>query len=162
MTAAKTVTNLACFEMAGVNTNPTSTKIRNVPFVGCEKHSRLLLGSDSSCRSLQVGTGSHDHQQQHQQTHLLLSRVMLQKLRCLTTLGFYFWIKDKDRLDLDWNLFSTFFKWTHSLLTKTSSDVTGFLSWKDILTLEMLVMWQKLLTPVHPVLFSLEIQSALW
>lgn len=58
--------------------------------------SRLLLGSDSSCRSLQVGTGSHDHQQQHQQTHLLLSWLMLQKLRRLTTLGLYLWIKDED------------------------------------------------------------------
>lgn len=106
--------------MTSVSTNQSSTEIRKTPFAGCEKHSRLLLGSDSSCHSLQVGTGSHDHQQQHQQTHLLLSWVMLQKPRCLTTLGFYLWIKDKDRLDLDWNLFSTFFKWTHSFLTKTS------------------------------------------
>lgn len=48
-----------------------------------------ILDSGSSCSSLQVGAGSHDHQQQHQQAHLLLSWM---KLQYLSQLLAYIWI----------------------------------------------------------------------
>lgn len=89
---------------------------------------------------LQVGTCSHDHQQQHQQAHLLFPRVTLQNSsHCFRTLGlwiFSIWIEFIFHILEYMNSLVT----DQNILRVTSLDTMGFLLWKDILTPEMLVI----------------------
>lgn len=128
-----------------------------------------FLPFDSSHCSLQVGAGRHDHQQQHQQAHLLLPRLTLLKAKqnqnsshCFRTLGFYL----SNQLKLQWTVFEepgaeiVWFKW--KLRPKfPECDFLRRTSLKDILTLETTVIWDR--NYWHLLLFflaSLEIQSA--
>lgn len=125
---------------------------------------------------LQVGTGSHDYQQQHQQAHPLLSRLTplngKQKQDCslrFRTPSFYLsnqlrrtvFLRSLD-LYAD-SIFYTHFKWPkHPACDfpghRERSHVYGYFNARDIS-----YVWHKFFTPVHLFVFflaSLEIQSA--
>lgn len=123
-----------------------------------------ISASTSFCWSLQVGTGSHDHQQQHQQTHLLLPWLtdLNVKLNLFST---EHWGSVVVEFGSVLDLLSTSSKWKLSILTKiswmTSSDSTGLLVSTDISSFDH--VGKKMLTAAHPFLFSLaslETQSA--